>query len=343
MSVPMDNLSGMASSNQMQGGNAIAGIRLGQIAARRKARSKSNGGGQQFDKAYFENMAELDTHREQLRRTGVESDANVKDLETTRSYNIDGGPGHIQGRTTAIRDSSRYHDDEGNVLGEVPIDDKTMGIATKGMRMPIREPKAEAPASTERPDVGQQMEEPVRQIRPEPPKPGYDRTYLGTGIPVATGSVNADRDPDGTFTMGTGPGVRRDGGQKGFDFPMRGELDKWKAQQTIQNEQHPGATPPKKGKPKAGKPKAGKPEVETVGKVKEKTDVASPVAEAIGGSVGAGIGAAVGSLAGPLGTAAGGAGGRALGTAIAGAVVKKKPKKAPSSSGAPKTPSAPTP
>jgi hypothetical protein len=293
------------------------------------SKSRSSGGGQ--DKQWFENQAELMRHGSQLRMNEEANSANIRDTELTRSYDTGDGQGHIQRRTGALRDSSRYYDDEGNVIGEVAMDDKTMGISTKGMRMPVRErnieptknegedaPSDEAPSDEVPPNIGQQMQniqtsgpqQTFLGIYKDPDNP--DEVNNNWMPPVAIDKVNSDRDPDGTFTMGVGPGTKHK--------PMAKEYDKWKSQQDVQAEQtkaHLEATHPQKEQDKGGKGESGK----------DKVDVATPVAEAVGGGIGAAAGAAAGSLLGPLGTAAGAAGVRAIGTAVAGAVKNKVKKK----------------
>lgn len=82
--------------------------------------------------SYFHNVAELDTHRSQLRMTEAANAANIRDMELSRSA------GHLSNRISAARTASVIRNDEGQRVGEIGVDDKALGIKTGGYRLPDR-------------------------------------------------------------------------------------------------------------------------------------------------------------------------------------------------------------
>jgi hypothetical protein len=139
VSESLSNVGGMANTNQQTGqGNAALGFLLGRQFNKKKNR---DGGSSRED---YENRVELERHKSQLRMDEKAHAANIRDEELRRSYDIDGsGEGHIQPRVRAFRKSTEY---EG---GEVPYEDKLLGMRTGGYRKPVE--------AEEDPSKGQQM------------------------------------------------------------------------------------------------------------------------------------------------------------------------------------------
>jgi hypothetical protein len=144
VSESLNNVGGMANTNQQTGqGNAALGFLLGRQFKKKNSR---DGGSSSQD---YENRAELERHKSQLRMDEKAHAANIRDEELSRSYDIDGtGEGHIHHRGRAIRETSEYTDPTtGAVIGEVPLNDSRMGISTGGFRPPAAAPTPAAKAA----------------------------------------------------------------------------------------------------------------------------------------------------------------------------------------------------
>ena len=129
------NIQPMGSDRSKSLGGVTNTVALGRLAWRLfgSKNDRSSGKPTTEDDAYFENVAELDRHRSQLRMTEAANAANIRDMELSRSA------GHLSNRITAARTASVIRNDEGQRVGEIDVDDKALGLRTGGYRLPDRQ------------------------------------------------------------------------------------------------------------------------------------------------------------------------------------------------------------
>lgn len=181
------NIQPMGSDRGKSVGGVTNTIALGRLGWRLfgSKNDRSSGKPTTADDAYFENLAELDRHRSQLRMTEAANAANIRDMELSRSA------GHLHKRISAVRDASVIID-QGRRVGEIDVDDKALGIRTGGYRLPDR------PAQDLGDDEGS-SQTPVEELFSGPASRTQEFSvgrkapeHEGTEVPFTKASVHAN-------------------------------------------------------------------------------------------------------------------------------------------------------